>query len=696
MKKFLLITIIAVLLLSTESRSTEFDFWWKPADISSNVGIESDGEYFYTCMWNGPTIRKMDKNGHTVETFTIEGINNLMDLAYDGQYFYSGTGSTNVIYILDFENKTLIGTIASPNQTVRNISYVPEADNGNGAFWVGNWDNYGFSLVSRNGVELDNMSFSNNKDFHGSLGSAYDNVSPGGPYLWLNPSDGLDILELFCINLNTKQITKRKIPIIDGGQYGGGLCFNSTAFEGKNIIAGNVQSYGFFGIDMSQFVFVETDAEMQSISVKEKMIFGETNIGGVIYNVGYQNLINSFDISWRVDNGEIHTSSVNASIPVNGEYSFLHPEKWNATAGVHTVEVFVSNVNGGEDLNYANDTISVTVIVLENVAPKKVLFEEFSTTQCGYCPDGHLVLADIIAKYPNSIVPIIHHAGFGQDRMTIAESETYAGAYASGAPTAAVDRRLIKLSRTTWEKDFLSCLEELSPLSVSISNNYDNEKKEVFANVSVEFLGEVEPADYRVNLFVIEKTVVGQGNGYDQGNYYNTTAGHPMYGKGNPIVGYEHRHVIRKVVTDVWGNPNIIPNNPAVKTEYAANFDFFLDDAWDPDSLTLVAFVSLYTGNPTQHYVLNANEIDLDIASSVDDALETEFSIYPIPAKDYIVIKNAEGKQLSIYNLMGVKVLETSLNSKLERINIDSFAKGMYSIRINGNNSYKVKSFIVE
>lgn len=169
-----------------------------------------------------------------------------------------------------------------------------------------------------------------------------------------------------------------------------------------------------------------------------------------------------------------------------------------------------------------------------------------------------------------------------------------------------------------------------------------------------------------------------------------------MYGRGNPIVGYEHRHVIRKVVTDVWGNSGIIPNNPEVNKNYSTNFNFQLDDFWNPDSLTLAAFVSLNSDTETERYVLNANEIDLDIISSVEDDINTELCIYPVPAKDFIVIKNAEGKQISIYNLMGIKVLGTNIETNTEKIYLNNFSKGMYSIRVNNTNSVSVKSFIVE
>jgi len=169
-----------------------------------------------------------------------------------------------------------------------------------------------------------------------------------------------------------------------------------------------------------------------------------------------------------------------------------------------------------------------------------------------------------------------------------------------------------------------------------------------------------------------------------------------MYGRGNPIIGYEHRHVIRKVVSDLWGTSGVIPNNPDANTDYTKNFTFLLDDTWNPDSLTLAAFVSLYTNVETERYVLNANEIDLDLISSVEDENDAEISIYPVPANDFIMIRNAEGKQISIYDLMGQKVMDTRITNNAERINLSNFAKGMYSIKINNSNTVSVKSFIVE
>ncbi len=68
-----------------------------------------------------------------IETFSIPGVSNLSDIAFDGTFMYGGTGSP-IIYQMDFVTKTLVNTISSPFN-VEQIAY----DEDNDAFWVHSW-----------------------------------------------------------------------------------------------------------------------------------------------------------------------------------------------------------------------------------------------------------------------------------------------------------------------------------------------------------------------------------------------------------------------------------------------------------------------------------------------------------------------------------------------------------------------------
>jgi hypothetical protein len=113
---------------------------------SGNAGAAFDGTYFYTTRWASNLMHKYDINGNFIEEFSIPGVWYLRDLAFDGTYMYGGYYST--IYKMDFNTKTLVGTIQSPVQ-VGFIAYEPARD----AFWCGDWyDNP--TLVSRSGTVL--------------------------------------------------------------------------------------------------------------------------------------------------------------------------------------------------------------------------------------------------------------------------------------------------------------------------------------------------------------------------------------------------------------------------------------------------------------------------------------------------------------------------------------------------------------
>ena len=143
-------------------------------NLSNGTGAEFDGTYFYVTTGGSNLINKYDTSGNFVETFSISGITSLGDITYDGTYMYGGRG-TNYINQMDFTTHTVVSTISVP-VTVRYIAY----DEINDAFWITNWPDP-ISLVTRSGVILETI-FTN---FGFITGLAYDNVSQGGPYLWV-------------------------------------------------------------------------------------------------------------------------------------------------------------------------------------------------------------------------------------------------------------------------------------------------------------------------------------------------------------------------------------------------------------------------------------------------------------------------------------------------------------------------------
>ncbi len=161
--------------LSREMWDLQFSFDVTAATgAAGNAGCEFDGTYFYTTRWASNLIHKFDIDGNLIEEFSIPGVSGLRDLAYDGTHFYGGAAG-NVIYEMDFETQTLIGTINS-SVAARAIAYNEDLD----AFFVSNFaDPVG--LIGHDGTTIATFDCG----LSGTYGFAYDNLTDGGPYLWL-------------------------------------------------------------------------------------------------------------------------------------------------------------------------------------------------------------------------------------------------------------------------------------------------------------------------------------------------------------------------------------------------------------------------------------------------------------------------------------------------------------------------------
>ena len=218
-------------------------FEYPCAGSTGEAGIETDGNYIYTSLWNGTEFCKYEMDGTYIENFACGSAAAIRDLAYDGMYFYGGAASTT-IFEMDFNTKTVISTIIAPVAT-RAIAY----DDGEDGFWSNNWSDSP-TLWDRAGSTLNSFNINGDENFYGfaymdnNLGVAlwgyaqagsgnllkkYD--LPGGA--WLEDFDMMSILAL---------------PIT--GDLAGGLYMHPNIVPCYWTLGGIVQSVCLWGIEM--------------------------------------------------------------------------------------------------------------------------------------------------------------------------------------------------------------------------------------------------------------------------------------------------------------------------------------------------------------------------------------------------------------------------------------------------------------
>ncbi|MDD4372439.1 MAG: choice-of-anchor J domain-containing protein [Bacteroidales bacterium] len=218
-----------------------------PSGLTGLAGAESDGEFIYATKWANNQLVKFDLDGNHIETFTIPGVTGLRDLAYDGTYFYGGSGATTV-YKMDFTNHTLVSSFTAPT-AVRAIAY--DADND--AFWANNWAT-DMILFTETGTVLNTLT-----GMPSMYGNAYDNFSEGGPYLWFftgTTTGGGCQVEQYNIATGSLTGVSHSVSADLGDYIAGGLYIVEDLINDKVILGGTAQgtpdiAFGYEIVDNS-------------------------------------------------------------------------------------------------------------------------------------------------------------------------------------------------------------------------------------------------------------------------------------------------------------------------------------------------------------------------------------------------------------------------------------------------------------
>jgi len=197
---------------------------------AAQYGVATDGEHIYTNKWNSNAFYKYDMDGNFIEEFSIPNGVSIRDMTYDGEYFY-GVANGSTIYQMDFESKTLVGTIYT-GTTMRGITYDPKRD----GFWVvGNWSGP-LALYDRDGNWIQDGIYSGS-----TSGIAYYEDEDGEEHI-LQPNNGNNDVYDYNITTNTLDdgavFNLSNIPGYSGGSSGG--CFIGE-YNGQVCLFADVQ-----------------------------------------------------------------------------------------------------------------------------------------------------------------------------------------------------------------------------------------------------------------------------------------------------------------------------------------------------------------------------------------------------------------------------------------------------------------------
>lgn len=316
------------------------------------------------------------------------------------------------------------------------------------------------------------------------------------------------------------------------------------------------------------------------------------------------------------------------SVPYGAQKTVSIPVLSASKEGTYVYTLTITKVNGNINAASKNTaTGKVTTVTELKTWPRNVLIEEFTTENCGYCPEAASELASFINNYPevsNHVAVVCHHAGFYTDWLTIPASESYTWFYNSGgtyAPAFMYDRYAWdgktpvegRSSAAGYKKRVEARMAEPSYANIVLDANFNDGKTEIMVTCECERGWDFCSSPARLTLFLTEDNVTARSQSGASGTFI-------------------HQHVLRSV-NSTWGSVLSWQDNKATYT-----YTFTLDSAWKTDDLKVIAFISGYDSSDATNCVVEnvaitvPSEIGTGI-SSISLTNETTADFYSIDGR---------------------------------------------------------------
>ena len=224
---------------------------------------------------------------------------------------------------------------------------------------------------------------------------------------------------------------------------------------------------------------------------------------------------------------------------------------------------------------------------------RQVLVEEFTGVKCVNCPNGAILIEELLVKHGNQLIAISIHAGVFSDPypQSAYDFRTPAGngilnflGQPFGYPSAVVDRKKfdgqfdLQLGSNEWAGYIAEEAAKEPKVKIDVQHTFDASSRETDIEVILFVEETIDEPDVRLSLLFTENDIV---------DHQLTPASSP-----GTDPNYKHKHVFRGKVTPFDGEQ--ITDNLTQGSIITRSYNNHpIPEEWNEENVKIIAIVSL-------------------------------------------------------------------------------------------------------
>lgn len=325
--------------------------------------------------------------------------------------------------------------------------------------------------------------------------------------------------------------------------------------------------------------------------------------------------------------------------------------------GIHTVTYRIVSVNGEEDLVTDNNTATATLNVTGSAAVKRMVVEEGTGINCGWCPRGIVGLETMYEQHPNQFIGIALHSYSNVGPACPADYKTFASTYFSGYPTCRIQRQYTTDPRYSNLETYFKAATKNLNIGVEVEAKLSSDGKSIEAVATTTPLAVAANTEYQLAFVLTENDVTG----YMQLNNYSGGGSGTMGGFENmdSYANINLQHVARATygLTGIEGSlPTTLKENEVIT--YTRSLEIPSTVQTKANLNVVVLVLNMVTGE-----IENAAECKVGSSSTtaIDAATETLSPDVNVRVNGGTISVDGFNGTLQVYNVNGTAVSNQSL-----------------------------------